>query len=402
MQQMFERVVRDGITSTPVGRQRRPPASDSFPSSHDSTARRAADSAAATRPIPSIQVLRALAALAVIYTHIRYDFRIKFGVADFPTSLGPLDDGVDMFFVISGFIMVYASERLFQRRGGSREFLMRRLLRIVPLYWATSLVALAYILVRQRPEDLMPTDVFYKWSAASFLFLPYPRTNGELSPLNGVGWTLEYEMFFYAVFAAAVWLSRRGAVAAITLLFAALILVGLRFGPLPTSFAVWCDPLILEFVFGMLIAVAFRDGVRLPSWLARGIVLAGLAGFLLAAHFGFEASRALQAGLPSGLVVAGLTLSAASPGAQSAGIVTRAFCFLGEASYSIYLVHPFALTAPRLLHFGLSGNEIAPPAQPWLYASLQLVAALAAGVIVHVGIERPITRALRRVPKPAS
>jgi exopolysaccharide production protein ExoZ len=395
---MFGRVVQDGTTSAAVGR----PASGGFRFWRAPSARRAADAAAAARPIPSIQVLRALAALAVIYTHVRYDFSIKFGVGDFPPWLGPLEAGVDMFFVISGFIMVYASETLFERRGGSREFLARRLLRIVPLYWATSLVALAYILVRQRSSDLVPTAVFYKWSAASFLFLPYARTNGELSPLNGVGWTLNYEMFFYAVFAGALCLSRRGAVAAITLLFAAFVLVGLHFGPLPNPFAFWCDPLIFEFVFGMLIAVALRDGFRLPPWLARGIVLAGLAGFLLAVHLVPTASRVFQAGLPSGLVIAGLTLSAASPGAQSPGFFTRVFGFLGEASYAIYLVHPFALTAPRLLHFGLSGDGITPPAQPWLYASLQLVAAVAAGVLVHVGVERPITRALRRARKPAS
>jgi peptidoglycan/LPS O-acetylase OafA/YrhL len=58
-------------------------------------------------------------------------------------------------------------------------------------------------------------------------------------------------------------------------------------------------------------------------------------------------------------------------------------------------VHPFALAAPRLLHFGLAGDGITPPSQPWLYASLQLVAAVAAGAIVHVGVERPVTRALR-------
>jgi exopolysaccharide production protein ExoZ len=84
------------------------------------------------------------------------------------------------------------------------------------------------------------------------------------------------------------------------------------------------------------------------------------------------------------------------------GRLARLFVFLGEAFYSIYLVHPFALTAPRLLHFGLAGDGIAPPSQPWLYASVQLAAAIAAGVIVHLGVERPITRALRRVWESAS
>jgi exopolysaccharide production protein ExoZ len=394
---MFGRIVQDRATSTPVGR----PASGGLHFLRRHPARRAADAAAAARPIPSIQILRALAALAVIYTHIRYDFSVKFGIADFPSRIGLLEIGVDVFFVISGFVMVYASERLFERRGGTREFVARRILRIVPLYWATSLAALAYILMRQRANDLVPNTVFYNWTAASFLFLPYARTNGELSPLNGVGWTLNYEMFFYAVFAGTLCLSRRGAVAAITVLFVAFVLVGLRFGPLPNPFAFWCDPLILEFVFGMLIAAALRDGLRLPSWLAFGVIVVAVAAFLLEEHFALATSRVLNWGLPSALIVAGLTLNTGSAGDQRSGLFARAFGFLGEASYAIYLVHPFALTAPRLLHFGLAGDGVTRPSQPWLYASLQFVAAVAAGAVIHVGVERPLTRALRRAWKSA-
>jgi peptidoglycan/LPS O-acetylase OafA/YrhL len=104
----------------------------------------------------SIQVLRAVAALGVIYQHIQYDFQVKFGIAGFPPRLGVTDLGVDLFFVISGFIMVYTSERLFAQPGGWKIFITRRLIRIVPIYWATSLAALAYILLRQRASDWSP------------------------------------------------------------------------------------------------------------------------------------------------------------------------------------------------------------------------------------------------------
>jgi hypothetical protein len=67
---------------------------------------------------------------------------------------------------------------------------------------------------------------------------------------------------------------------------------------------------MLEFVFGMLIAVVFRDGLRLPSWLAHGVILTGLAGFMLEEHSALLTSRVLQCGLPSGLIIAGLTLNA--------------------------------------------------------------------------------------------
>ena len=115
---MFGRVARGEIASTtPVGLQRPDPAIGGL--RFGAHARRAAD-AAATRPIPSLQILRALAALAVICAHIRHDFSVKFGIADFPPRIALADGGVDLFFVISGFVMVYASENLFGRTGGAR------------------------------------------------------------------------------------------------------------------------------------------------------------------------------------------------------------------------------------------------------------------------------------------
>jgi exopolysaccharide production protein ExoZ len=101
------------------------------------------------------------------------------------------------------------------------------------------------------------------------------------------------------------------------------------------------------------------------------------------------------------LIVAGQPLNARSAGDERSGLFARAFGFLDEASYAIYLVHPFALAAPRVLYFSLAGDGITPPSRPGLYALLQFVAAVAARVVVHVGVERPLTRALRRAWKSA-
>jgi peptidoglycan/LPS O-acetylase OafA/YrhL len=111
---------------------------------------------------------------------------MKFGVTGFPPALGVSDLGVDLFFVISGFIMVYTSESLYGRAGGWKTFMTRRVIRIVPIYWLTTLAALAYILVRQRASDMEPASVFYSWIAASFLFVPFPRTSGDVVPISPV------------------------------------------------------------------------------------------------------------------------------------------------------------------------------------------------------------------------
>jgi exopolysaccharide production protein ExoZ len=215
-------------------------------------------------------------------------------------------------------------------------------------------------------------------------------------PLNGVGWTLNYEMYFYAIFALAIALPRRLAVAAISLLFAAIVLAGLLFAPLPNPLAFWADTIILEFVFGMGIALALREGVRLPRWLGWGCVIAGLAAYVWVGRYGLgDMPRVVYWGLPSALIIAGLAGMARPAEDRPPNAVTRFFAFLGDASYSIYLVHPFMLTAPRLVMFGLSGDDVSPPAQPWLYAALQFAAAVIAGVALHLLFERPVTRWLR-------
>ena len=346
----------------------------------------------------SIQVLRAVAAIGVIYQHLQYDFSIKFGVAGFPPALGVSDLGVDLFFVISGFIMVYTSESLYGRAGGWKTFMTRRVIRIVPIYWLTTLAALAYILVRQRASDLEPASIFYPWIAASFLFVPFPRTSGDVVPLNGVGWTLNYEMFFYAIFVVALLLPRRFAVGAVSLLFAALAVVGIAFTPLPNPLAYWCDTIILEFVFGMLIAAALREGFTLPRWAGALCVLAGLAAHVWVGLVGGGGlPRFIIWGLPGAFIVAGLAATARpAVCVRRPRLLTRLFVFLGDASYSIYLVHPFMVAAPRLILFGLAGDGVTVPPHPWLYAGTQFAAAIAVGVMVHLAFERPVTRYLRR------
>lgn len=146
----------------------------------------------------------------------------------------------------------------------------------------------------------------------------------------------------------------------------------------------------------MLIALALREGVKLPPWLGWSCVIAGLAAYVWVSRFGAgDMPRVVYWGLPSALLIAGLAGMARPAEERPANAATRFFAFLGDASYSIYLVHPFMLTAPRLLMFGLAGDGVSSPGQPWLYAGLQFAAAVIAGVAVHLAFERPVTRWLR-------
>jgi len=197
-------------------------------------------------------------------------------------------------------------------------------------------------------------------------------------------------MFFYAIFAVGLLCSRRVAVAGISLLFIALAAATRLAGPFPNPLGFWADPIILEFVFGMWIALALREGVCLAPWLARGLVLTGVAAGAGSFVWGLHAlPRLIEWGVPAGLVVAGLVLS---PTPQSTALGWRMLGFLGEASYSLYLVHPIALTLPRRSFPQL----VDPVAHPWLYTLLLMAVAVGAAIVVHVAFEKPVTRWLQK------
>src|SRR5260370_21484140 len=102
--------------------------------------------------------------------------------------------------------MVYSSESLFGKAGASRKFIGRRVARVVPLYWIATTISL---LIQQSFLNAAML-------ATSYAFIPYPNRAGEAYPLYGVGWTLNYEMFFYVLFASAIVLRREAAVGFVT------------------------------------------------------------------------------------------------------------------------------------------------------------------------------------------
>ena len=349
----------------------------------------AAPPAGASPQLKSIQVLRAIAALGVLTLHAATEKVSFLGGEPGPFKnflLGAA--GVDLFFVISGFVMVYSSESLFGRPGAPRTFFLRRLVRITPLYWAVTVAIIAYI---YAVHGAKLWDIYTPASlVASFLFWPYPRVDGFAFPVHLLGWTLNYEMFFYAVFAAAIVLPRRFAVAAVTLVLLALVALG-RMTPLPLPFSFWANSIILEFCFGMVIALAYREGVRLPAAAAWGLGIAACAGYAAMWNppHAWAEWRCLFWGLPSAALVAAAVLARATWQPGTAG---RFFGLLGDASYSLYLVHP--LTFP-LVRWTL-GRWIDFSGEPWVYAAIAYAAAIAASVVCYLAFEKPIMRALQR------
>jgi len=336
----------------------------------------------------SIQVLRAVAAISVLTLHAATEKVTHIGGEPGHSNnflLGAA--GVDLFFVISGFVMVYSSEFLFGRAEGPKRFFLRRLARIAPLYWAVTIAIILYI---YAAHGAVLWTIYSPASlAASFLFWPYPRLDGLAFPVHLLGWTLNYEMFFYAAFAVAILLPRRACVTTVCVAFAALVALGrLIVLPLPVLF--WSNPIILEFCYGMLIALTYREGFRLPVAGAWALGIVAIVAFA-AMHYPPQAWsdwRALFWGLPAAALVASCALSSKTWHPGPAG---RFFGLLGDASYSLYLVHP--LTFP-LVRWTVGRLFVGTDAG-WVYAAIAWLVAIAASVACYLVFERPITRALQ-------
>jgi peptidoglycan/LPS O-acetylase OafA/YrhL len=357
-----------------------------------------------------IQILRGFAALMVAWHHSRHEAQLlaqRGGLTLDPGTLLPWWGGVDLFFVISGFVIVLASGRMVGSPGGRVRFLAHRIARVVPLYWLVSFLYLALALT--RPDFLGEAAALVHDPAAlvaSFLFWPAARPDGTVQPLYGLGWTLNYEAFFYVLFAAGLGLGRRGAVAWLVAALALLVTAGTVRPDLPLPLLFWANPIVLEFAAGAGLALAYQSGLQPAAPLRTGLAGLGLLGLILAARLladlgdadGFL--RPLLVGVPATLLVA----SALGPGRDAAQVARlpasiRVLVTLGDASYALYLVHPFAL---RLVREILVRTGAVPALHPSGGMVLMLAASIAAALVVHRFVERPLTRRIRRILDPGT
>lgn len=353
------------------------------PSAPVATPRRAGEALPAS--FLSIQALRAVAALLVVLYHA---FEL-WGLRVEPTAPGVKwtngAAGVDIFFAISGFVMVISSRRLVEKPGAWLEFFWHRVIRIVPLYWLlTTLKILGVVLL---PTIILRTSIDFYSVTASYLFLPVVDTAGNFRPVLPVGWTLTYEFLFYLFFAAA--LAVRVDVLRIIVpglgLIAAVALFRTETWP---DWTILFNTIVLEFVFGVVLAQWTLRGFRLPRVIAALLVLGGFAAILVV-PMGPENLRVLSWGVPAFAVVAG----AVSLEPLVGPALPRWLLVLGDASYSIYLSHGFVLPALMLL----IGRLIAPGL--WAEAMtivLCLVVSSIAGWVVYLAVENPMLRLLRR------
>lgn len=329
--------------------------------------------------IDQIQFLRGFAAIAVLQHHaITGAFRYC-GLAGFST---PLEAGVDLFFVISGFIMWVTTGG---RATPPASFLWRRALRIVPLYWICT--AAAVVLWMRHNSALPPADHLVK----SALFIPHfsPEHPDEIWPFLVPGWTLTYEAFFYLIFAASLLAARRYQLAAVTVTLCLLVVIGTLVTPAGAAGLTYTSPLLLEFMAGCVIGRMFERGCLASHRGGVAMIIIGAASLAVSALAIPTSpwSRAAMWGIPVALIVFG-ALGLKFKGHPR---VIQAFGLAGDASYSIYLSHTLLLTlafkAASLSHLAASPAVAIP-----FFMVVGSGVAISGGLLLYVDLERPIQR----------
>lgn len=346
--------------------------------------------------LTQVQVLRALAATSVALRHAQHDaasLELEAGRTFQAWNPIPWSAGVDVFFVISGLIMVHTSRQLFAKTGGARLFLSRRLARIVPLYWAVTTLYLAVALL--APSFLNQDYINFRFVIESYFFIPAARPDGVVQPVYELGWTLNYEMLFYVLFTAAILLPMRWAVTVLLTALVGMVLAGRLAAPLREPFAFWTNPIILEFAFGVTIGIMCTSGLR-PSGFIRACVAAtGLAALMLAAAFpdiSIGLSRPVVYGIPASLIVWSAALAPAELRHES--LAARWGAGVGDASYALYLLHPFVIRATRIF-FWRTGLILV--LGPWAFIASALVITFGVALITYRLFEKPLTRRARRL-----
>ena len=347
--------------------------------------------------LANIQILRAVAALLVVVYHTGIESTTICKNLELTCTYDMWAGGygVGLFFIISGFIMVVTSWENFAFPAAPLDFMRRRIIRIVPLYWLVTTCAVIGVFF--VPSMLNVPVLEPGYVAASYLFWPVERINGLVRPIANLGWTLNLEMMFYLVFALSLFLRRGLGLLLMTcflVAFSAIQMTGV-FGTsgvlssTPLNF--WGDPIILNFVVGMLSAVAYMRGFRVTGRQARLLLALSLVLAAVAYHYsGVILSHPENhlinriASTPAFLFL--FAAAAYGPQVDARLPVWRLGLLVGNASYSLYLVHPFFLRP--LAKIWMKVVETHLPV--WVFAGICPVIAVGVGIACYLMIEKPL------------
>lgn len=326
--------------------------------------------------ILSVQYLRGAAAVAVILFHV-FQGRL-FGLA----NVGKY--GVDLFFVISGFIMMGLS---YNGTVGPGRFMVDRAIRIIPTYWAATFLWLSVNTFGNINSFSSGSDLSRLIS--SLLFLPSRSPEG-MYPTLYLGWTLNYEMFFYLLFAISMFVSRKFRILILGGLLSTFVAAGVYNHDRSDVVAFYTNPIVLEFLAGASLACAFGMDLRRRS---LEVCVLATCSISIVLSVGYLLDERLIWGAAAVFMLGVFLLCERYRAIPYVPILL----LLGNASYAIYLFQDFGgiviLSAARI--FGDHVEQVVFYSFPG--GLLRCAAAVAVGVLAHYLIEKPLTRGARQI-----
>ena len=317
--------------------------------------------------IYNLQILRAFAAINVAILHLiatasAYGFEPKY----LSILSGWGNNGVDVFFVLSGFIILHSQ---LQKKRSFGDFLRFRIIRIVPIYWFVTIALISCYLI--FPSTAFNSKIPSLEHILQSLFFLSSLNNNVSVPVVGVGWTLEFEMLFYFIFGLSLIFMKWNK----SYLFIFLCLIILTI--------VTSNFILIEFLFGMLIAIAFNN-YKIQNKHALIVATVGFLLLLLSINRSDDiiAFRVAVWGIPSAMIIFGLVYAK-----QYDNNFLR---YLGDASYSIYLIHAFIISA---FYKVITISSISINYD--LLAIIGLFMSVSCGALMYSYIEKPMTSLIK-------
>lgn len=324
----------------------------------------------------SIQLMRALAALFVVIGHsIWKSEQYGDGALTWFTMGGA---GVDLFFIISGFIMCWSTQK---KPLSAAQFILARIKRIIPLYWLLTTVALViYIL---WPEKINSGSDSGTSIIASYFLLP-----SDASYLLAVGWTLSFEFYFYLIFSLGIFAPPKYRYALPITLLVCISAAGFVLNPESAAFMFFTNSIILEFVFGILIFVGFQRYKPSPI---VACVSFSIGALILVFSPLMHLPRFIHYGLPCMFIFIGLL--GAEGAISSRPQLKRVSHLLGDSSYSLYLSHPFSLVIAAIILSKLGLHQYGE-----VFIVVLTLFAVICGYMCFIICEKTLNKLVKKLP----
>jgi peptidoglycan/LPS O-acetylase OafA/YrhL len=350
----------------------------------------------------SIQFLRAVAALLVVYQH-SMDLQMSYAVSwqqNFYHLYNFGCIGVDLFFVISGFIITYVAYKYMGLSEGLL-FIIKRFTRINLLYYIATLLFLG-VYCLQLQANIIPIENAFNKTISSLidalLIIPTSSDTKYFLPLLNIGWTLAFEWLFYIIFFSLVILKAKRKTLFLPGVILTLILLGQLINSSDLRMQFFTNPILLEFVLGMFICGIYLRIKNIPVWIGAICLTVGLITYMILIRFGFDKlwyyygtitgelsiNRLLLWGIPSSCIVAGCVFL------ERNNKIIRLFNnrlveLIGNASYSIYLIH-YIIFGLFMLLYQKTGFFLPADALIWI----QLLVAIVISIAFYKLLEKPL------------